>query len=253
VLNPYHQERQMLTKEHDLYKLYKAEPGIGYKLKRFAKQRGIELTIAIVGIFVGIATVLVSYKVGKHQEILQASRMTDSYFNGIVELFAKSPDENQRINLLMIARTEAIIEDLQRLIKPDKIASVIIFMSNLKPKLFSSDREPESFREKFIYLGEINLSNTRLANLDLQKASLPYSDLHGCDLSHTNLESAVLKKVILENATLDYANLNNANLQGANLKNASIYKATFENANLENAIWVNGIRCKKDSIGHCNY
>ncbi len=237
----------------DLYKLYKAEPSVFFKLKNFAKQRGIELTIAIVGLFVGIATVVVSYKVGHHQEILQASRMTDSYFNGIVELFAKSPDENQRINLLMIARTEAIIEDLQRLNKPDKTASVVIFVSNLNPRLFYEARDTEITREKYIYLGDLNLSDTRLVNLDLQKAALPFSNLKGCDLSHSNLQGAVLRKANLEKTTLDFANFKDANLQGANLNRASIYKTSFENANLENAIWVNGIRCKKGSIGQCIY
>lgn len=237
----------------DLYSLYKAEPNLLYKLKNFAKQRGIELTIAIVGLFVGIATVMVSYKVGKHQEILQASRMTDSYFNGIVELFAKSPDENQRINLLMIARTEAILEDLNRLNKPDKIASVIVFISNLNPRLFHEVKEPEVNREKYIFLGDINISGTRLSNIDLQQAALPHANLSECDLANTNLKGAYLSKVNFERAILDFANLSDANLKGANLKNASIFKTNLENANLEGAIWVNGIRCKAGSLGHCIY
>ncbi|MGD9591400.1 MAG: pentapeptide repeat-containing protein [Candidatus Berkiella sp.] len=237
----------------DIYSLYKAEPSLLYKLKQFAKQRGIELTIAIVGLFVGIATVMVSYKVGKHQEILQASRMTDSYFNGIVELFAKSPDENQRINLLMIARTEAILEDLDRLNKPEKAASVIVFVSNLNPRLFHEVKDAELNREKFIFLGNINLTETRLSNIDLQQAALPFSNLRLCDLTHSNLKGAFLRKANLEGAILDFANLNDANLQGANLKNASIFKTTYENANLEGAIWVNGIRCKSGSIGRCVY
>lgn len=237
----------------DLYSLYKAEPSFFYKLKQFAKQRGIELTIAIVGLFVGIATVMVSYKVGKHQEILQASRMTDSYFNGVVELFAKSPDENQRINLLMIARTEAIIEDLQRLNKPDKLASVVVFISNLNPRLLHEVKESDINREKYIYLGEINLSDTRLSNIDLQQAAMPYTNMKSCDLTHTNLEGAFLRKANFEDAILDFANLKDTSLQGANLKNASIFKTSFENANLEGAIWVNGIRCKKGSIGRCAY
>jgi uncharacterized protein YjbI with pentapeptide repeats len=243
----------MLNSGRDLYPYYKKESSFFYKLLNFAKQRGIELTIAVVGLFIGIATVVVSYKVGIHQEILQASRMTDSYFNGIVELFAKSPDENQRINLLMIARTEAIIEDLHRLNKPDKIASVVVFISNLKPKLFYKDKDGEFVREKYIYLGEINLSDTSLHNIDLTNAQLPFTNLKYSDLSHTNLESAVLKKANLEHTNLDYANFTNANLQGANLNRASINQATFENANLENAIWVNGVRCKRGSIGQCLY
>jgi uncharacterized protein YjbI with pentapeptide repeats len=237
--------------EHDLYTFYKASPSLGFKLKRIVKQRGIELTIAIVGIFVGVATVLVSYKVGQHQEILQASRATDSYFNGIVELYAKSPDENPRINQIMIGRTDAIIEDLDRLNKPDKLASVIIFISNLNPKLFYADKNPDTARDKFIYLGEINVSGTKLHNLNLSYAMLPYTNLSFCDLRSTNLQNAILKKANLQGANLDYANFDNADLKGANLKMASINHTTFVNANLERAIWVNGIRCKEGSIGQC--
>jgi uncharacterized protein YjbI with pentapeptide repeats len=241
----------METPENDLYSFYKAEPSLAYKLKRFAKQRGIELTIAIVGLVVGIATVLVSYKVGQHQEILQASRMTDSYFNGIVELFAKSPDDNLRINLLMIARTEAIIEDLQRLNKPDKIASVIVFISNLKPNLFYEDHSSETPREKYIYLGDINLAGTNLHNLNLEKSKFPGTNLENADLSDSKLEGADFSGVNLENATLINTNFNSANLQNANLTNADIHGATFSNAQLEGAIWINGKRCRDGSIGQC--
>ncbi len=237
----------------DLYLLFKSKPSLGHKLKIFAKTRGVELTIALVGIFIGFATVLVSYKVGIHQEILQASRMTDSYFNGIVDLYAKSMDENQRINLLMIARTDAIIEDLNRLHKPEKIASVIGFVSNLKPNLFYKEQDGDVLREKYIYLGHLDLSGTTLRNINLEKARLSSSNLKDSDLTHANLQYAVLKRVQFENAILNNANLNYTDLRNANLKNALISHATFENANLEGAIWVNGIRCKQGSIGHCLY
>jgi uncharacterized protein YjbI with pentapeptide repeats len=243
----------MLTDQTDLYLVSKAPPPLGKQIRRFIKERGIELTIAIVGLFIGAATVLVSYIVGQNQVLLQASRMTDNYFNGILDLFAHSLDENQKINQLMIARTDAILEDLNRLDKPEKIASVILFISNLKPALFHSDLSGETPRESYIYLGEINLANTTLHNLHLEKASLPHTDLRNADLSFTNLQFALLKKANLQGANLQHTNFNDANLMEANLHNATIDQATFENANLTGAIWINGIRCKKESIGHCNY
>lgn len=237
----------------DLYNFYKAKISFNHKLKQFVKERGIELTIAIVGLLVGIATVMVSHKVGLHQEILQASRATDSYFNGIAELFAKSIEENQRINLIIIARTDAIIEDLNQLNKPDKLASIVTFISNLNPKLFYKELISETPRDKYINLSEIKLNGSILHNINLVNARLSSSNLSKCNLAHTNLESAILKKTNLVDANLDFANFNHANLQGANLKGASIYQTTFLNANLEGAIWINGIRCKKGSIGHCIY
>lgn len=237
--------------QHDLYLLHKAEPSLKDKLRAFVKERGVELTIAIVGLFIGIATVLVSYKVGHHQEILQASRMTDSYFNGIADLFAKTVDENQKINLLIIARTEAIIDDLNVLNKPDKLASVITFVSNLKPSLFYKDTRAEHLREAYIYLGRINLSGSVLRNIHLENARLSHTNLKGANLTRTYLQGAVLEKANLEKANLNYANLSNADLQGSILKNATIYQTNFENANLENVIWVNGLKCKAGSIGRC--
>lgn len=237
--------------ERDIYRYYQSEVSFGTKIKRFIKQRGIELTITIVGLLIGLATVLVSHKVGSHQEILQASRATDSYFNGMTELFARSMDENQRINLIIIARTEAIIDDLNTLNKPDKLASIITFISSLNPKLFHKDLITETPRDKYINLSEINLKGSVLHNIVLENAKLSYSNLRDCNLAHTNLQFAILRKTNLQNAKLDFVNFNHANLQGANLKGASIYQASFLNANLENAIWTNGIRCKKGSIGHC--
>lgn len=242
----------MATCQHDLYALYKKAPGLSFRIIQIAKQRGIELTIAVVGLVIGLATVLVSHKIGSHQEILQASRMTDSYFNGISDLFSKSMDESQRIDLLIIARTDAIISDLNQLNKPDKIASIITFISNLKPALFHEVNGNFS-RDKYIALDGINLQHADLHSLILDHAKLQYSNLSGANLSHSSLQSAILKKANLSNTTLNYTNFKNANLQNANLHNASIYAASFEGANLEGAIWINGIRCKIGSVGQCLY
>jgi uncharacterized protein YjbI with pentapeptide repeats len=235
----------------DLYPYYKAQKSLSQQIEQFIRTRGIELTIALVGLFIGLATVLVSYKVGIHQEILQASRMTDSYFNGVAELFSKSIDENKKINLLIIARTEALIEDLQELKKPTKLASVITFVSNLKPDLFYKDTRPEFLREVYIYLGGINLSGSVLRNINLEKARFSYSNLQECDLTRTNFKGAVFKKANLSKANLSHAHFDDANLQSANLYKAIIASTSFENANLENAIWVNGKKCKPGSIGKC--
>ncbi len=242
-----------MTPETDLYQLYTQKLDLKHRLKLFAKERGIELTIAIVGLFIGIATVFVSNKVGLHQEILQASRMTDSYFNGVADLFARGMDENQRINLIIIARTEAIIEDLNQINKPDKLASIVTFVSHLKPKLFYRDDESETKRDKFIYLSDINLSGSYLRNITLEKAYLVNTDLSGCELQRSNLKGANLKRANLEKAALDQVNFTNADLRSANLYKAHINGAIFTNANLDNAIWINGDRCKKGSIGTCNY
>lgn len=243
----------MLIQEHDLYALYKASPSLSFRIKQIVKERGIELTVAIVGLIIGLATVLVSHKIGAHQEILQASRMTDSYFNGIAELFSKSMDESHRMDLLIIARTDAIISDLDQLNKPDKLASIITFISNLKPGLFYKETESEFNRDKYIDLSSIKLQNSNLRNINLENARLGNSNLSGCDLSHSSLQSAMLRKTDLSKAKLNYVNFKNANLQNANLHNASIYAATFEGANLEGALWINGIRCKPGSIGQCIY
>ena len=240
-----------MTPETDFYQLYTQKLDFKHRLKQFAKERGIELTIAIVGLFIGVATVLVSNKVGLHQEILKASRMNDSYFNGVADLFARGMDENQRINLIIIARTEAIIEDLNQINKPDKLASIITFLSHLKPKLFYRDDESEIKRDKFIFLSDINLSGGYLRNIILEKAYLVNTNLSRSDLQRSNLKGANLKRTNLERADLDQVDFTNADLRSANLYKASIKGAIFTNANLEDAIWINGERCKKGSFGQC--
>lgn len=242
-----------MLQEHDLYPLYKAPLSVIHQLKHFVKVRGIELTIAIVGLIIGFATVMVSHNIGMHQEILQASRMTDSYFNGIAELFSKSMDESQKVNLLIIARTDAIIDDLNVLNKPDKLASIITFISNLKPALFHKEFEGELSRDKYISLKEINLQGSHLHDIRLDNAHLSYSNLKDTDLTHSSLQGAVLKKTNLSYANLNYANFKQANLENANLYKASIYATSFEGANLEGATWINGMHCQKGSIGHCIY
>ncbi|MCS5711710.1 pentapeptide repeat-containing protein [Candidatus Berkiella aquae] len=242
-----------MTPETDLYQIFTQKLGFKLRLKQFAKERGIELTIAIVGLFIGIATVLVSNKIGVHQEILQASRMTDSYFNGVAELFARGMDENQRINLIIIARTEAIIEDLNQIKKPDKLASIITFVSHLKPKLFYREDDGESKRDKYIFLSDINLEGAYLRNINLEKSRLANSNLRKADLGGTNLKDTNAKRVNFEKANLDRVNFTNADLHGANFYKASIKEAIFTNANLEGAIWVNGKRCEPGSIGECHF
>ncbi|HRE30762.1 MAG TPA: pentapeptide repeat-containing protein [Candidatus Berkiella sp.] len=238
--------------ETDLYQIFTQKLSFKLRLKQFAKERGIELTIAIVGLFIGIATVLVSNKIGVHQEILQASRMTDSYFNGVAELFARGMDENQRINLIIIARTEAIIEDLNQIKKPDKLASIITFVSHLKPKLFHKEDDSESKRDKYIFLSDINLEGAYLRNINLEKSRLANSNLRKTDLGGTNLKDTNAKRVNFEKANLDRVNFTNADLHGANFYKASIKETIFTNANLEGATWVNGERCLAGSIGECH-
>jgi hypothetical protein len=235
----------------DLYSLYKSRPERKHRVRRFLKDRGIELTIACAGFFIGISTVYVTNRVGTHQEILQASRMTDSYFNGISELFARSMEENPHMDLVMIARTEAIIEDLDQLNKPDKLASIIIFISHLKPNLWHPQPIGATMREKYVDLSSLNLSGTALKNINLQQATMARTLMNDCDLQRTNFQGADLRRAQLKDSDIRHTIFKNANLQGANFNGAVIYQTDFSDANLENAIWVNGIRCKRGSIGYC--
>jgi len=94
----------------DLYPYYQKRETFKSKMLAFAKERGIEITIGVVGIVVAMVTVAVGYRIGIRQEVLQATRTTDSYFNGIGDLISRSIEENESINQLIIARTEAIIK-----------------------------------------------------------------------------------------------------------------------------------------------
>lgn len=238
--------------KEDIYSYFNTRQTAHERFLKFTRRHGIELTIGVVGLLVGIATVLVGYKIGVRQEVLQATKITDSYFNGIGDLLSRFTGENQKINLLVIARTEAIISDLNRLQKPNKIASIITYVSSLKPELFYKDLVSPIERRKYLYLGEINLKGVHFWNINLQSARLPETNLEDSNLTRTDFSRAYLKGTNFKNAILHRTNFQDADLQESNLRNARIDPDTnFEGANLENAIWLNGLPCKPGSIGKC--
>ena len=64
------------------------------------------------------------------------------------------------------------------------------------------------------------------------------------------------RRADLSGASLKMANLTRTTLAGANLENANLIGATttaadFSEAYLVGAIWINGEKCKADSIGRC--
>jgi hypothetical protein len=75
--------------------------------------------------------------------------------------------------------------------------------------------------------------------------------LEGTDLTGTDLENANLAGADLSQSRLDGANLSNTDLRGADLDGASLDGADLSGARLDDATWLDGSRCGRASIGHC--
>ena len=105
-------------------------------------------------------------------------------------------------------------------------------------------------------ISESNLHSViiRDANLfasNFNKTRMDYSNLSGGNLSYAVFENANLKGANLINTDLRNANFKSANLTYVDFTGANITNVNFDNADLSNAIWINGLRCKSDSIGSC--
>ena len=116
-------------------------------------------------------------------------------------------------------------------------------------------------------LSGIQLSKANLIAVNLMNANLQTANLYAADLSHANLKYTQLQLATLKNTNFTKANLTGANLIGAdlsgtifkqatlsyvNFRDAVIRNADFSNARLDNAIWVDGRKCRANSIGSCN-
>jgi uncharacterized protein YjbI with pentapeptide repeats len=93
-----------------------------------------------------------------------------------------------------------------------------------------------------------NCRGCDLTDANLTNASLMSADLTGADLSGANMSNAYLYLANLTNAKLEGANLTNAHLYGARLKGAKV-----SGANFSGTTWINGTRCKQQSIGKCDH
>ncbi len=85
------------------------------------------------------------------------------------------------------------------------------------------------------------------------RSQLKKADLYNADLTNAQLQYADLSEANLSEAQLQCANLSNADLRGADLKNADIALTIFDGAKLGGALWVNGLYCRKNSIGFCRF
>ncbi len=86
-----------------------------------------------------------------------------------------------------------------------------------------------------------DFSGSDLAYADFAKASLEGAQFKGSNLMGVDFSNANLRGANFENADLSYANLQGAVLKGVNLKGAKLAKTK----------WMNGVECRRDSIGGC--
>lgn len=97
-----------------------------------------------------------------------------------------------------------------------------------------------------------NLQTANLQSADLSLANLKYTQLHLANLKYANFTKANLVGANFISADLSGAIFEQANLSYANFRDAKISTANFSNARLDHAIWVDGRKCRVNSIGSCN-
>ena len=83
------------------------------------------------------------------------------------------------------------------------------------------------------------------------RVNLYESNLEGGNFEKSNFTSANLTRVNFSGSSLIDSNFTNSNLFEANLTGANILNSNFEGANLSNTTWVDGKKCKLESIGNC--
>jgi Pentapeptide repeats (8 copies) len=101
-------------------------------------------------------------------------------------------------------------------------------------------------------LMNVNLQTANLKRANLSLANLKYAQLHLTNLKYTNFTKADLTGANFMGADLSEAIFNQANLSYANFRDANILTTDFTNARLDHAIWIDGRKCRPQSISTCN-
>ncbi len=114
----------------------------------------------------------------------------------------------------------------------------------------------EGFKAISKNLSSGNFSNVKFRGADLHGSTFNNSNFQYADLSLVNFSYADLSQTKFTGAVLRSADLTNTDLRGAdlsytNLLNAKLGGANLKGARFDSAIWVDGRKCKTNSIGYC--
>ena len=213
----------------------------------------------------------------QRQQALTVTQTIDAYFQGVGEILLAAPEPAVR-DRIIVARTRALLDRLEL---PRDKGLVVRFISQMRPDLTKRPRRLlERPTSPFIDLSDIDLSANDLSFINLYGADLSGASLRGVNLSWANLAQADLRRADLSGAVLQGADLSGAILSGARLRDARIGGADFGSAlldgadlqgadnsdfefegittqtdftaaNLAGARWLDGSRCRADSVGAC--
>ena len=100
-------------------------------------------------------------------------------------------------------------------------------------------------------LMNINLQTANLRSSNLSLANLKYAQLHLTNMKYVNFNKANLTGANFMGADLSFATFKQANLSYVNFRDTIISSADFSQARLDNAIWIDGRKCRVNSIGSC--
>lgn len=89
------------------------------------------------------------------------------------------------------------------------------------------------------------------ANQSLRGVDWHGRNMSGGNFTNVDFSGANLARINLSNANLVNTNLSGVDLNGANLKGANLVNSNLSGALLTGAVWVDGHRCKANSVGRC--
>lgn len=89
------------------------------------------------------------------------------------------------------------------------------------------------------------------ANQSLRGVDWHGRNMSGGNFTNVDFSGANLARINLSNANLVNTNLSGVDLNGANLKGANLVNSNLTGALLTGALWVDGHRCKANSVGRC--
>ncbi len=202
------------------------------------------------GLYVGLATALVSIAVGGLA--IQSANIQANAAIQVAEAQAKATLTAERKTILneYIERVKDVLDDK---------GSIDVKKELIQAKSFAALRILDGQGKGYVvrFLNEyhlianqpkISLSGADLTQINLHDAWLPDINLKGAYLSGGILHNTSLKRANLAGTDLKNADLTGANLEGANLKSANLEGANLTGANLKGAKFCNTILQSRNSV-----
>ena len=206
------------------------------------------LLIPLILLLIGLS---IQIKISNRQENLVVTQMIDNYFLGVANQLNRSIEDSSSV---VIARTRAILYQLQQLNRKNEIINILRFISEVHPEILKGDvfeQDPQSERY-FVDFSNVRLSEVSLGIIQISDLRIWFSNFDDSSFYNFACERCGFTGSSFKNAEFYDVNFEGSDFSGANFTGSNIKDAHIEGADFEGAIWSDGRKCGKYSIGKCN-